>query len=363
MHRERRPARIRPPVPRGAAGGPSAACRPMRPSAQATHRGGPRTGPERGRRRPGGRSAPWLAARPPTPRWRPGRRSNSKSAGTTTRDRDVSAWRRKGAQIRHPPSTRFQQSGQQAEPHPGQSRNAARAPTKSSRSRPQRSQNWIPRSTVHSTPGALPRRMRHASTIAPRRAAPDTTVVPRRRGVGLVRCAGAPNRPPASGWGTVAAARGSRQPRLVPRHRAGSSPRRLRVPRHPRRLVPASASRATPSAPARPRVGFACHAILSAWRRRGAVLPARALRPTRRSCRRRAVLAPPLDAKQKGLRRTRCAPRWAPRWAPMGPDGRDWRPDGRPVGRDVPPDWRPDGRPDRRPDRRPTGSRGNGADA
>lgn len=71
---------------------------------------------------------------------------------------------RKGAHFRQAPSTRFQQSAQQAAPQDGQSRKAARADVTVSRSRPQRSQNWVPKSTVHSTraqsPGgcATPRR-------------------------------------------------------------------------------------------------------------------------------------------------------------------------------------------------------------
>ncbi len=128
----------------------------------------------------------------------------------------------------------------------------------------------------------------------------------------------------------------------------------------PRRLVPASASRATPSAPARPRVGFACHAIRAgssprrlrvprhpfcvAAARRGPSSTGFASHATivpeeggpgpaaRREAERIAsdAMCPPMGAPMgpdaprsaPGLaprwapRRTRCAPRLAPRWAP-----------------------------------------------
>jgi len=72
--------------------------------------------------------------------------------------RRAAGWsvRRNGAHFRQAPSTRFQQSAQQAAPHCGQSRYAPRADVTVSRSRPQRSQNWVPRSTIHSTPAQSP---------------------------------------------------------------------------------------------------------------------------------------------------------------------------------------------------------------
>lgn len=147
------------------------------------------------------------------------------TTGTTTREREVSAWRRNGAQTRHAASTRFQQSGQHADPHEGQSRNRARVTANASRSRPHRSQNWISRSTVHSAPGAVPRRMRHLVTIAPAARDADTTVVPPDRGVGLVRCRGAPAVPV-----------GSRRPR--PACCRGPAVRSTRRPAAPRARPP-----------------------------------------------------------------------------------------------------------------------------
>jgi hypothetical protein len=58
---------------------------------------------------------------------------------------------RKGLQRRHASSTRFQQSEQLATPHREQVWNEMPADTTESPSRPQRSQNWAPISTLHPT--------------------------------------------------------------------------------------------------------------------------------------------------------------------------------------------------------------------
>ena len=76
-------------------------------------------------------------------------------AATTWREAGGST-RRKGAHLRHAASTRFQQSAQHAAPQLGQSRYVPCADVTVSRSRPQRSQNWVPRSTIHSTPAQSP---------------------------------------------------------------------------------------------------------------------------------------------------------------------------------------------------------------
>jgi len=98
----------------------------------------------------------------------------------TIRERATVSISRNGAHFRQAPSTRFQQSAQQAAPHAGQSRYSFRADANESRSRPQRSQNWVPRSTVHSRPALSPQRMRHASTIDRAPGPGVTPVVPRR---------------------------------------------------------------------------------------------------------------------------------------------------------------------------------------
>jgi len=57
---------------------------------------------------------------------------------------------RSGAHLRQAPSTRFQQSEQHVTPQPGQAWSETWADANESLSRPQRSQNWAPRSTSHS---------------------------------------------------------------------------------------------------------------------------------------------------------------------------------------------------------------------
>ena len=74
----------------------------------------------------------------------------------TMRGRVVAPVRRNGAQARQALSTRFQQSAQQAAPQDGQSRYVFRAEANESRSRPHCSQNWVPASTMHSTPAHSP---------------------------------------------------------------------------------------------------------------------------------------------------------------------------------------------------------------
>jgi len=94
------------------------------------------------------RSAYGSAARLTSPRAGPGAVTIGRWPGASTN--------RNGAHFRQAPSARFQQSAQQAAPQIGQSRYVLRADANQSRSRPQCSQNWAPRSTLHPTPTHSP---------------------------------------------------------------------------------------------------------------------------------------------------------------------------------------------------------------
>ena len=188
------------------------------------------------------------------------------ASGATTIRCGAEVGRLNATQARQAPATRFQQSGQQAEVHRGQTRMTSLPVGNVSRSRPHFSQNWIAASAKWTLRSAAARTTSgYAPTVRVWGGALHRPPVPVAPPSGPGRCAAAPRiRPDGSGRPRGISRRGTKRARGRLDPAAGPGPR-PRVPQGTRdqRIVAGAGDvsrRQASDAPARPTTGATCPA-------------------------------------------------------------------------------------------------------